>query len=84
MATADVTYHSVLHDAQQLMPEEQARLIDELERKLAAPHEPPSVTDKMAILDQIHERLHQSGYRRRTPEEVVAYIEEERNSWNNE
>lgn len=33
------------------------------------------------VLDEIHERLRASGYRPRTRDEIDAYIEEERRSW---
>lgn len=33
-------------------------------------------------LDKIHKRLKASGHKPPTPEEVAAYLNEERNSWN--
>lgn len=44
----------------------------------------PSRRPLADVLASIHSDLRASGYRPRTKEEVDAYIEEERNSWDDE
>ena len=81
MAVVEVSYETVLQHAKQLPVFEQAQLIGQLAQGLAARPAQSPPTDKMAILQGIRERLRQSGHVPPTPEEVIAYIEEERNSW---
>lgn len=81
MAIAEVSYERILRDAQQLTRTEQAQLIGQLAQELVVSHSPSPTEDKMAALAAIRRRLRESGYTPRTAEEVDAYIEAERNSW---
>ena len=45
---------------------------------------PPVKRNWQAELDAIHAQLRASGHKSPTPEEVIAYVENERNSWNDE
>lgn len=82
MTVAEVSFDTVLAYARQLTPEEKARLIGELAQALVIPPLSAATTDTMISLKEIRERLRQSGYMPRTPEEVTAYIQAERDSWN--
>ena len=44
--------------------------------------QPPAKRDWQAELDKIHARQRARGHKPPTPEEVAAYLAEERNSWN--
>ena len=81
MAVAEVSYDTVLCYAKQLTAEEQAQLIGQLAQALVSRPAQPSTTDRMAIMEGIWARLRESGHTPPTPEEVIAYIEDERASW---
>jgi hypothetical protein len=81
MAIAEVSYDTVLRYAKQLTAEEQAQLIGQLAQGLVADSPVPPPTDKMELLEGIRAQLRESGHVPPTPEEVIAYIEAERNSW---
>ncbi len=82
MAIAEVSLETVLDYAKKLTAEEQAELIGKLAQGLATPSAQAPAADRRALMEGIWENLRQSGHVPPTPEEVIAYIEDERNSWN--